>query len=284
MDITVITPFYKGNGYMEQLLTCVSRAATRAPEIRVEMLLVNDSPDVEVAYDPAWVQGFSLRVLTNEKNSGIHRSRVNGLAQAQGRFIQFLDQDDLLAEETFATQLPLAQKADVVIANGFDQNPRTYGPIYKSLAHQQQATHSRFYYSVGNQIVSPGHCLIRRDAIPEAWCKTFITRNGSDDLLLWLLMFAENRRFTVNPLQLYTHVDTGANVSADEKKILDSSAEVLEHLKYNNAITSAQEKKYIRCRRMGAMHANKSRTWAFLALACYPDVAWEKLALKLCCR
>lgn len=280
MDITVITPFYKGNGYMEQLLTCISRAAARVSDAQVEMLLVNDSPDVEISYDPAWVQNFSLRILCNAQNSGIHRSRVNGLKQAQGRFIQFLDQDDLLAEETFATQLPLMEGTDVVIANGFDQNPRTYGPIYKSLTHQQQATQARFYYSVGNQIVSPGHCLIRREAIPEAWCTTYITRNGSDDLLLWLLMFAEGRRFTVNALQLYTHVDTGANVSADEKKILNSSAEVVEILKANNAITPLQERKYLRCRRMGAMYANKSRGWALLAMVCYPDVAWEKLMLR----
>ena len=279
MDITVITPFYKGNAYMEGLFGCIRGNAENAPELAVELLLVNDSPDCPIEYDPQWVRGFSVRILTNPENCGIHRSRVNGLAQAQGTFIPFLDQDDILEAHTFSSQFPLGQDADVVIANGFDQNPKTYGPIYKSLAHQQQATHPRFYYSVGNQIVSPGHCLIRKSAIPAQWCQTFISRNGSDDLLLWLLMFAEDRRFTINPRQLYTHVDTGVNVSADDRKILSSSWEVLDHLKACGKITPRQEKKYTRCRRMAGIYANKPKIFKLLAFLCYPDVAWEKLTL-----
>lgn len=279
MDISVITPFYKGNAYMEGLFRCVRQNALAAPELKIELLLINDSPNCPIEYEQAWVHGFHLRILNNPENVGIHRARVNGLAQAQGTFIQFLDQDDLLADNCFSTQFPLAQNTDVVIANGFDQNPKTYGPIYKSTAHQQHATHARFYFSVGNQIVSPGQCLIRKDAIPSQWCDAFIQRNGSDDLLLWLLMFAEDRRFTVNPLLLYTHVDTGINVSADDRKILSSSWEVLEHLKDHGKITATQARKFTRCRRMANLYANKSKFHKCLAMALYPDVAWEKLTL-----
>ena len=279
MDITVITPFYKGNAYMQGLFSCISRCAQKTPQLQIELLLVNDSPDCAIEYDPQWVCGFSLQICSNPQNAGIHRSRVNGLNAAKGEFIQFLDQDDLLEEDTFATQYPLMQNADVAVANGFDQNPHCRGPIYKSLRHQQQAIHDRFYYTVGNQIISPGQCLIRKSAIPQPWYDTCVHRNGSDDLLLWLMMFRENARFVLNPRQLYTHVETGHNVSADIEKMYLSSQEVLTLLKSTGSITSEQEKQFLRSRAMGRRYAGKGKCQKVFAMLCYPDVAWERLTL-----
>lgn len=280
MDITVITPFYKGNSYMEGLFGCIARCAQAAPQLQVQLLLVNDSPDCPIEYDPAWVQGFSLKIVVNPQNAGIHRSRVNGLQEADGTFIQFLDQDDLLEPDTFSTQFPLMADADVAVANGIDQNPNCAGAIYKCNAHQQQALHSRFYYTVGNQIVSPGQCLIRKSAIPQSWYDTCIRRNGSDDLLLWLMMFYQKAKFVANPRQLYTHVETGHNVSADAGKMLASSQEVLELMKGCDMITPQQEKQFLRSRAMARSYWGKSKGQKILAMLRYPDVAKERLALQ----
>lgn len=280
MDISVITPFYKGNAYMQGLFSCIRSCALKAKDLSVELVLVNDSPGCPIEYDPAWVEGFTLQIVENAQNGGIHRSRINGLAAATGEYIQFLDQDDLLAPETFASQYPLAKDYDVVIANGFDQNPHNYGPIYKSQAHQAQAATPRFYVTVGNQIISPGHTLIRKSAIPRSWCDCVISRNGSDDLLLWLMMFAEKARFTVNPAQLYTHVDTGANVSADVKKMLASSQEVLELLQKEGMICKKNSRKFRRSRALARHYVGKSKLQKLFALALYPDVALERMALQ----
>lgn len=281
MDISVITPFYKGNRYMRQLFACVEGCAAAAPELKAELILVNDSPDCPVEYDPAWAKHFRVRVVENAVNSGIHRSRVNGLAAAEGTFIQFLDQDDLLEEKTFASQFAAVQGFDVSVANGQDQNPATPGPIYKSLSHHRQAAKPRFYYTVGNQIVSPGQCLIRKSAIPEVWQREFVSRNGSDDWLLWLLMFAENARFTVNPESLYTHVETGANLSANLEKMADSSMEVLEILKKNNRVTPRQERQFRRSCAVSVRYVGRSKAGKILTMLCYPAAAWERAALLL---
>lgn len=280
MDISVITPFYKGNAYMEGLFACVRRNALKAPHLKIQLVLVNDSPDCPVSYDPAWVEGFTLTLIRNEQNSGIHRSRVNGLSAAEGKFIQFLDQDDLLEEDTFLSQLSYTENADVVICNGFDQCPSNHGSIYKSLNHQKQAATPRFYYHVGNQIVSPGHCLIRKESIPQAWCAHFMSRNGSDDLLLWLMMFHQNARFAVNPKVLYTHVDTGENVSANVSKMVSSSMEVLQILENTNMISPANRRRFIRSRTMAGDYAGKSKTKKVIALLRYPDVAWHRFKLR----
>lgn len=279
MDISVITPFYKGNSYMSQLFSCIARAALAVPEARIELILVNDSPECPVIYEEDWVRGFALRVLENSVNSGIHQTRVNGLTQARGEFIWFLDQDDLLSQNAFSSMLSMAADADVIVGNGFDQNPHSYGPIYKTHRHQQQAAQPRFYYSVGNQIVSPGHCLIRRSVIPAGWQENIVRRNGSDDLLLWLLLFHSGCRWKINPEQLYTHVDTGANVSANVAKMADSSMEVLAILQKLRAITPSQTRRFLRSRALAAA-AGKGAGRKLLAMLRYPDVALEKLRLR----
>lgn len=280
MDISVITPFYRGNRYMEQLLGCISKASMAAPKACVELILVNDSPDCPVLYEQDWVRGFSVRVVNQSENGGIHRARVNGLQAARGEFVWFLDQDDLLAENAFCSQLALAGDADVILANGVDQNPNNPGPIYKSPAHQKQAANARFYYSVGNQIVSPGHCMLRKSAIPQAWCENIVQRNGSDDLLLWLLLFHSGCRWAVNFQQMYTHVDTGENVSANTGKMVDSSMEVLRLLRKVGAVTQQQEKQFLRSRRMASMYVGKGKAGKLLAMLRFPDVALERIRLK----
>lgn len=277
MDISVITPFYKGNRYMEQLFSCIRTAALAAPQAEVELVLVNDSPECPVVFEEVWVRGFSVQVLTNETNSGIHRSRVNGLKEAKGRFVWFLDQDDLLSERAFVSQLALSADADVILANGWDQNPNSPGPIYKSPAHQRQAARPRFYYTLTNQIVSPGHVLIRKSAVPQLWQEDFVRRNGSDDLLLWLLLFHSGCRWTVNFEQLYTHVETGENVSANVEKMAQSSCEVLQILRRHGCVTEKQARRFLRGRQFAVAYSGKGKAGKLAAMLRYPDAAWEKL-------
>ena len=281
MDISVITPFYKGNQYMQQLFECIRSAALAAPKAQIELVLVNDSPEYPIEYDADRVRGFELRVLENAHNCGIHQSRVNGLRQARGEFVWFLDQDDLLSENAFSSMLSLSSDADVIVANGFDQNPNSYGPIYKSEAHQKAATQPRFYYSVSNQIVSPGHCMIRRCAIPASWGENIVRRNGSDDLLLWLLLFHAGARWAVVGDLLYTHVDTGNNVSADTAKMSASSMEVLAILEKLDAVTPAMARRFRRSRKMASCYVGKSKASKLWAMVRWPDVAVNRLRLKL---
>lgn len=277
MDVSVIVPFYKGNQYMQRLFATVRRNAAHAPGVQLELILVNDSPQCPVEYQESWVQGFTLRILENPQNMGIHGSRVNGIRHAQGTYIQLLDQDDLLADHAIASQLAAIGQCQVVVANGEDQaNP---GKLYRSPAHQAWATRERFYYSVSNMIVSPGQCLLRADAIPAFWMEHIMERNGSDDLLLWLLLFQEKATWAVNPECLYTHVITGQNVSANTEKMLASSWEVLELMEATGKLTSRQRRRFRRSRGLGQRLAGKGGK--LLAMLLYPDVLWEKLIRRM---
>ncbi len=286
MDISVITPFYKGNMHMEQLFGCIRRNAAAAQGIGIELVLVNDSPDTAIVYDESWVEGFSLQIVNNPVNVGIQRSRINGLKYANGTFVVMLDQDDLLTDTALASQYRFCADADVVVGNGINENRDRTRPIYHSLAHQRQAAFPRFYYTVGCLIVSPGQCLIRKDKIPSVWKEKCIDCNGSDDYYLWLLMQGEYR-WAVNPAVLYTHVDTGENLSIDIDRMIRSSLEVIDLLKQDNKISPRYERLAKRRFRMRKFYEGRAGWRKVAACLLYPDLFAELLiytAIKKLCR
>lgn len=274
MDISVITPFYKGNAYMEQLFRCIGRNARTAAAIRIELVLVNDSPDCPVRYDQSWVDGFSLQIYNNPVNQGIQGSRIKGLELAKGEFVVFLDQDDLLSDNALISQYGLAAENDVIVANGYNENRDRNKPIFHSIAHQQQVRFPRFYLSVGSLIVSPGQCLVRRSAIPALWKECLINCNGSDDFFLWLLL-QRNARWEINPEVLYTHVDTGKNLSVDLERMLRSSSEVLDILGREGILTQQQIHLAKRRFEMRRLYEDRKKWRKIAACLLFPDLFWE---------
>jgi glycosyltransferase involved in cell wall biosynthesis len=286
MDISFIVPFYKGNQYMEQLFGVLRRNAQNAPQLQIELVLVNDSPQLTIEYEDSWIEGFHLQVLENEVNCGIQRSRVKGLNNAQGTFVIFLDQDDLLSDNALASQFALSADQDVIVANGINENRDRRKPIYHSIAHQEQVAYPRFYYSVGCLIVSPGHCMIRKDKIPQVWYDSCVECNGADDYYLWLLMQGDCR-WCINPEVLYTHVDTGKNLSSNLDQMLNSSCEVLDLLEKVNKITPQHNKIARRRFKMRKFYEGRAAWRKAVACLLHPVLFYELLAytrLKKFCR
>ena len=85
MDISIITPIYNGNKYLNSYLKMIEDATSIISD--VEVIWVNDSPNVPLEYDKELAKNIDLQIIENEKNSGIHKSRVNGLTKAKGEYI-----------------------------------------------------------------------------------------------------------------------------------------------------------------------------------------------------
>lgn len=280
-DISIITPFYKGNEYMEKLFQCIKCNAENVSDLKVEWLIINDSPECNVIYDSEWVEGYDLKIIKNNVNVGIQKSRANGIQNAKGKYVLLLDQDDIITDYALKTQMNCIGNCDIVVANGIDENPYNCGVIYRSEKQHELVKKEHCYYSIGNMIVSPGQCLIKRKAIPEIWLRNIVKNNGSDDLLLWLMMLQSNCSWAINPEKVYVHVYTGVNVSTDLKKMAKSSMEVIEILEEYNMISHKNKDLLIRRYKMREMYEGKSVWKKLIAFFYYPDIAIDLIKLKL---
>lgn len=228
MEISVIIPFYKGQQYLDYLLEILDKNNNLIDE-KMEVIFVNDYPDEKLEINN--VYSFDIHVINNKENMGIHHSRVNGLNQAKGQYILFLDQDDEITAECIKSQLEHITNADLCIANGIMESDSESHLIYKNKRSQDYLKKQIGFIKVRDLIVSPGQCLIKKESIPEFWKHHFLTVNCADDYMLFLLMIDKKCEFAVNYDILYTHKYTGINISNDIHQNYQSNMAMLDLIK-----------------------------------------------------
>lgn len=219
VDLSIITPFYKGYQYVD----AINKRAQEIEEVfhhiglETEYFIIDDTP-AELRRRVKF--NSEIIYLDNPSNLGIHSSRIRGLKAATGKFLLFLDQDDYVDGSRLlqAVQYATLGSIDVLVCNGYFENPNHENfrvPIYQTAGYKKATTRELNYVMGKDLIVSPGHCLVRRKAIPEEWQRIRIKTNGTDDYLLWLLLFNSNKSFCFLDMYFYTHIDTGENISFD---------------------------------------------------------------------
>lgn len=237
MDVSVIVPFYKGNKYINNIFGMVRDNAANADGITVEVVVVNDSPEIEIKYNKELIDGYKLNIVQHKKNMGIQQARITGVNTAQGKYVLMLDQDDEIASNTIKTQFALIGNNAAVLSNGYSEsNDGIKTKLYKDRKQMTAVNDFPYYFYFGNMIASPGLCLIQRDRIPSIWMSNPMKINGADDWLLWVLFLNEGNKFALNDECLYTHKNDGRNTSNDEGKMLDSSQEALDIVKNEGII------------------------------------------------
>lgn len=234
MNISIITPIFKGNKYLNSYLKSVSQACENLKDI--EVIWINDSPAIEIEYDKKLIKNFELRIINNEKNLGIHKSRCVGIQEANGEYVLLLDQDDEITQNALITQYNKITKsnADMILGNGLCEEENREDKIFANKFSQNFASKKRPYILARNFIISPGQCLIKRKSIPDYWLTHTQQDNGADDYLLWLLMFNNEAKIVCNYDLVYTHKYTGKNFSLDMDKMFKSQLELIKILKSNN--------------------------------------------------
>ncbi|HGF7770756.1 glycosyltransferase family A protein [Enterococcus faecium] len=222
----MIIPFFKGERFIDRINKNISSLVKSGKErgVSIEIIIVNDNPS-------GFIPNFEEKVIkiNNEKNSGIHFSRTQGLKFSTGSYILFLDQDDeIYGKEVINNYFfSIKNNSDVSVTNGFFgfKNGEKKS-IYSNKLYKNNTCNEFFYVNVKDLIISPGHCLIKRTSIPKEWIDNIMYFNGTDDYLLWLLMFNESKKFIYYDIFTYCHHDTGSNVSFDTKNWRQSLSEL----------------------------------------------------------
>ena len=239
MKVSVITAYYYGNQYINDYIRMLNRNANYIGDNdSIEVIIVNDSPDDHLSIDrlrgilgDRLSDKISLNLITNDKNMGIHASRVRGLKASTGEYIIFLDQDDLLSKYAIKTYIDNATaNKEVLVSNAIIGTREGYLKWYRSDYQTDRIGDIDCYIDIGTQIISPGHTCINQEAIPSEWSEYICTNNGADDYFLWLLMLNDGVEFKYIDKPLYLHSYTGENLSADTTVTDESTYEFCDYL------------------------------------------------------
>ena len=91
LKLSLIIPAYNTGAYLEQLLTVLQKQITD----EVEIIVVDDG-----SREPVSEHDFVK--LIRQQNKGVSSARNKGLAKAKGKYIAFIDSDDLVSEDYIA--------------------------------------------------------------------------------------------------------------------------------------------------------------------------------------
>ena len=111
--VSIITPAYRAEDYISQTVSSV-RSQSYSDW---EMLIVDDcSPDRTYEVVEAFSRMDSrIRLMRQSQNSGPSAARSRALGEAKGRWIAFLDSDDLWLPSKLELQLDFHQKSGAVL-------------------------------------------------------------------------------------------------------------------------------------------------------------------------
>ena len=133
--VSIVTPVYNVEKFIRETMDSV-RAQTYEDW---ELLLVEDG---STDGTPEVIQGYleetgesRIRLIRQEKNGGAARARNRGVKEARGRYLTYVDADDLWAPEKLERQLQfMAEKKAAFSFTGYefaDENGKGTGKIVK---------------------------------------------------------------------------------------------------------------------------------------------------------
>lgn len=231
--VSVIVPIYHGKKYIEPMIRQIEACWKYADgKINIELLLVNDSPDVPLSkhYSSKYID---IVILNTKINRGVQSARVRGLGHCNGDYILFLDQDDKIVPEYLKKQLEKIKGHDAAVCKAIHEKK----PFYNHTRPFPESISMEYMLRKGDSIISPGQVLLRKESISEIWKKNILRNNGADDWLLWLSMMAEGKSFAFNDEILFEHIVESNNASFRILEMQHSEWEVLEILKNSHVLS-----------------------------------------------
>ena len=187
-QISIVVPVYNAEKYIEQTVDMVMRQTFTDWElILVEDCSKDNSAEVLRSLESE-LQDARIRVIYKEKNEGAAKARNTGIDAATGRYLAFLDADDIWMENKLSDELAFMQKkqaAFVFTAYEFgDENAVGTGKIVKVpeiLTYKKALSRTIIFTSTTMFDVSVlGKDLVKMPAVPSEDTATWwrILRSG----------------------------------------------------------------------------------------------------------
>ncbi|CAK7013101.1 MAG: Putative teichuronic acid biosynthesis glycosyltransferase TuaG [Peptostreptococcus russellii] len=109
--VSIITPVYNAEKFIRETIESVQNQTYT----NWEMLLINDcstDSSAEIIKEKA-AEDSRIKYIELDKNSGAAITRNTGISKAQGRYIAFLDSDDIWKSDKLDKQLALIKEKDI---------------------------------------------------------------------------------------------------------------------------------------------------------------------------
>lgn len=201
--VSVIVPVYNVEDYLERCLDSIIYQTYR----NLEIILVNDgSTDSSGKICDEYAQNDNRIIVIHKENQGVSIARNTGMDICTGEYLAFVDSDDYIHPETYASCVYVMQKEDVdfiefglnFIFNIVPLEPSE--PISYEIHNQEEVIRGRI--KIDKHLVFSVNKLYKKDFMKDI--KFPLVKIAEDDFLFNSYAFKINR-VAIIPLKFYNY-------------------------------------------------------------------------------
>ena len=115
MLVSIIIPYYKKKDYIKKTINSILKQTYK----KFEIIIINDEPG-ELSKNILSLlkkKDSRIKIINNKKNIGAGKSRNKGINIAKGKYIAFIDSDDLWKKNKLLKQIEFMRKKNIEISH-----------------------------------------------------------------------------------------------------------------------------------------------------------------------
>lgn len=185
--VSIIVPVYNAADYIEETIdSVIDQTYTKWELILVDDCSTDDSYDIisrKIAdfNKTNASEDQSIVLLKNSENSGAAKTRNNGMDAAKGRFIAFLDADDIWHPDKLQNEILFMQKHDAAfVFSGYEFGDENAHPTGKVVHVPKRLDYNA---ALSRTVIFTSTVLIDTDKIDKELCH--MPEIGSEDTATW---------------------------------------------------------------------------------------------------
>ena len=115
MLVSIIIPYYKKKNYIKKTINSILRQTYK----KFEIIIINDEPGELSKNILSFLKkkDSRIKIINNKKNIGAGKSRNKGIKIAKGKYIAFIDSDDLWKKNKLLKQIEFMHKKNIEISH-----------------------------------------------------------------------------------------------------------------------------------------------------------------------
>lgn len=236
--VSVVVPVYNSAEYLPQCLESIINQSYK----NIEIICVNDgSKDNSLDILMEYKNKDPRIVVIDKPNGGVSSARNAGLKAATGKYVQFIDSDDLINVEALKNLFEEAEtfNADIVTFQKTWFNKNEQPNISEKLEYDIKATEHYFHNESENPFVRSLDCNVIHN---KFYKKDFLINNnlffdekvklGEDTLFCWM-SFIRTNTIAVDENTYYYHrtdIETSLTGASSMQKLFNNRMLMINHL------------------------------------------------------
>ena len=188
--ISVIIPYYKKKNYIYSTL----KSALNQSHKKIEVIIIYDDQDLsDFDHLKKIIKADKrVKIIINKKNQGVSISRNKGIKASKGKFITFLDADDIWNKNKLKFQLNFMRKNKCLISHTDYEIINSKNKILGYMGVKKRLSYNDLIFSCD---IGLSTVMISKKLKSKALFPNMITK---EDYILWLKL---SKRFNIYGIQ-----------------------------------------------------------------------------------